>query len=296
MNLSLQRARVSLEGLSVGDGFGEKFFFTHGVREAIAERALPTVPWFWTDDTAMALSVYECLETHEQIVQDDLAKRFSKRHAQDPMRGYGAGARRLLNDIKDGKEWRTARLELFDGLGSFGNGAAMRVGPVGAYFADDLERVVQEATLSAEITHAHPEGIAGAVAVALAAALAMRRKHTKLSRQNFIAAIAERLPDTEVKSKILRATKFTDHTPIETAIFQLGVGWEITAQDTVPFCIWSAAKHLEDFVEGMWYTVSALGDRDTTCAIVGGIIACNTGLEGIPTTWRQAREDLPLWE
>ena len=296
MNTALQRARVSLEGLSVGDGFGEKFFFTHGVQEAINERQLPSTPWFWTDDTAMALSIYECLQIHQEVNSDDLAWRFTKQYINDPMRGYGPGMRRLMNEINSGKPWRVASLELFNGLGSFGNGAAMRVSLLGAYFANDLERVVEQAALSAEVTHAHPEGIAGAIAVAAASALAVRQKQQNLSRQHFIQAVAECVPESEVKSKILRATRFTDDTPIETAMFQLGVGWEITAQDTVPFCIWSAAKHLENFEEGLWYTVSALGDRDTTCAIVGGIIAANVGLEGIPLKWRQSREALPVLE
>jgi ADP-ribosylglycohydrolase len=287
----LERARVSLEGLSVGDAFGEKFFFSHGVEEAIAERRMPERPWDWTDDTAMALSVYECLEAHGTIVQDDLIKRFVRRYGQDSMRGYGAGIRRLMNDIKDGGAWQSAALEAFSGMGSFGNGAAMRIAPLGAYFADDLERVVHEAKLSAEVTHAHAEGIAGAIAIAVATALAVHQSRNDLSRHDFIAAIAERLPESEVRSKILRTTKYTDHTPIDTAIAQLGVGWDITAQDTVPFCIWCAAKHLEDFEEAMWYTVSGLGDRDTTCAIVGGIVAARVGLEGIPQSWRDARED-----
>ncbi len=287
----LERARVSLEGLSVGDAFGEKFFFSRGVHEAIAERSMPGQPWFWTDDTAMALSVYECLEAHGGIVQDDLIARFVRRHGQDPMRGYGAGMRRLVNEIKDGHAWQRVALETFSGMGSYGNGAAMRVAPLGAYFADNLEHVLREARLSAEVTHAHPEGIAGALAVAVATALAVQQQRVPLSRQDFIATIAEHIPESEVRFKILRATKYTDHTPIETAIFQLGVGWEITAQDTVPFCIWCAAKHLNDFEEAMWYTVSALGDRDTTCAIVGGIVAARVGLEGIPHAWRKAREE-----
>jgi ADP-ribosylglycohydrolase len=290
-NPALERARVSLEGLSVGDALGEKFFFSHGVEEAIVERRLPERPWYWTDDTAMALSVYECLEAHGTIVQDDLIKRFVRRYEQDLMRGYGAGTRRLINDIKDGQAWQTATLETFSGMGSFGNGAAMRVSPLGAYFADDLERVIREAKLSAEVTHAHPEGIAGAIAVAVATALAVHQSRNNLSRQDFITAVAENVPESEVRSKILRTAKYTDHTPIDTAIAQLGVGYEITAQDTVPFCIWCAAKHLENFEEAIWYTVSGLGDRDTTSAIVGGIVAARVGLEGIPQAWREARED-----
>jgi ADP-ribosylglycohydrolase len=63
----------------------------------------------------------------------------------------------------------------------------------------------------------------------------------------------------------------------------------------VPFALWCAAHHLDDFVEAMWLTVGGLGDRDTTCAIVGGIVAGYVGTEGIPESWRSAREPLPAW-
>ncbi len=65
---------------------------------------------------------------------------------------------------------------LFNGMGSFGNGAAMRIAPLGAYFADDLDRVAIEAERAAVITHTHPEAVAGAIAVALAAAHAVRSR------------------------------------------------------------------------------------------------------------------------
>ena len=61
----------------------------------------------------------------------------------------------------------------------------------------------------------------------------------------------------------------------------------------MPFALWSAAKHLDDYEEAMWKTVAALGDRDTTCAIVGGIVAL-TSKRPIPAEWLSAREPLKL--
>ena len=63
----------------------------------------------------------------------------------------------------------------------------------------------------------------------------------------------------------------------------------------MPFALWCAARHLDDDEEALGLTVSGLGDRDTTCAIVGGIVACYVGEEGIPVAWLQAREPLPAW-
>ncbi len=63
--------------------------------------------------------------------------------------------------------------------------------------------------------------------------------------------------------------------------------------DTVPFTMWCAARHLHDYEQAMWTTVSGLGDRDTTCAIIGGIVALSP-LATIPATWQAAREPLEV--
>lgn len=61
-----------------------------------------------------------------------------------------------------------------------------------------------------------------------------------------------------------------------------------------PLCLWVAARRSDDFAGALWDTVSALGDRDTTCAIVGGIVALKGGRTNIPSEWLKAREELPL--
>lgn len=76
------------------------------------------------------------------------------------------------------------------------------------------------------------------------------------------------------------------------AALALGSGYDVTAFDTVPFCLWVASWHSHEYEEAIWQTVSALGDRDTTCAIVGGIVALQVGEDGIPEPWRDAREEL----
>lgn len=63
----------------------------------------------------------------------------------------------LLHRIKHGADWQKEAKSLFDGQSSFGNGASMRVAPLGAYFGDDLDLVVEQAKLSALTTHWHPK-------------------------------------------------------------------------------------------------------------------------------------------
>lgn len=284
---------LALAGLSVGDAFGERFFgVPHEVIERIMHRDVPVAPWYYTDDTEMALSVVECLQEHDGIDPDVLALGFARRF--DPRRGYGLGARILLQSVKDGASWLTEAQGMFGGKGSFGNGAAMRVAPVGAYFADDMDAVVHHARLSALPTHTHAEGIAGAIAVAVAAAVAWQMGEGEFcTPQSFMEQIYEHLPDSVVRDGIAEAIGLPEKCTAPDAAFALGAGQSVSAQDTVPFTIWCAAHFLDSYEEAMWNTVSGLGDRDTTCAIVGGIVAL-VDREGIPEQWLEAREALPI--
>jgi ADP-ribosylglycohydrolase len=84
-------------------------------------------------------------------------------------------------------------------------------------------------------------------------------------------------------------------TPAWKAADALGNGQRITAADTVPFALWSAAHHLDDLPGALWTTAEGLGDVDTTCAITGGVVAARTGMDGVPARWLELTESLPDW-
>jgi len=285
-DLSLEYALKSLEGLSLGDAFGELFFRRSPFETTFDD--LPKTIWEWTDDTHMALSIVEILKTHQHIDQDALAKAFAKRYKQDPARGYGGGAHKLLSNIVSGGNWREGAPKLF-GTGSYGNGAAMRAAPIGGFFYNDISNAVYEANLSAEITHSHPEGKAGAIAVAVAAAIAANRPYP--TGNGFLKTVIPYVPDGITKSRIELAIQIPSDAIID-AMKQLGSGENVSAQDTVPFCLWSAAYHLDNYEEALWNTVKGLGDVDTTSAIVGGIVALSA--PEIPASWLKRREPLKL--
>src|SRR5690606_32169798 len=114
------RARLSLDGLSIGDAFGQRFFHPW-VMESAAPDNLPDPPWHYTDDTEMAIAIVQVLEEVGRIDQDRLADRFAERYVAEPGRGYGAGAAELLRDVHAGADWRMTSRNLFGGSGSFGN-------------------------------------------------------------------------------------------------------------------------------------------------------------------------------
>lgn len=303
---SLEAARTSLLGLAVGDAFGSML---DGYGPELARRAAKRLismkrPWRWTDDTAMAISIVELLAEHGTIDPDALAAAFVRRFQLEPDRGYGAGAYDLLGRVSVGAAWREEAASLFGGKGSFGNGAAMRAAPIGAFFAPDLERVRLEALRSAEPTHAHPDGAAGAAAVAIAAALASTRS---VPRDAMLREVARWTPDGPTKERLIRAADLGLSFDVVFAGEELGTGANVTSRDTVPFAVWVAARHLDSYEEAMWTATAHPGldlasngfalfaiDRDTVGAIVGGIVACAVGLDGLPMLWREATEKLPI--
>lgn len=287
------RARDSLHGLALGDAFGQTWFRLPDSEpeRRLASRELPAGPWPWTDDTAMALSLFQTLMTTGTVQQDDLARAFADAYAADPYRGYGGSMHDVLRRIGTGAPWQEVTAGQFSGMGSWGNGAAMRVAPLGAWFAGDLDAAADQAALSAAVTHAHPEAKAGAVAVAVAAALAARGAPAG----GFVAAVTDRTPGSEVAARLRQVAgrPFT----LEPAWIagEVGCGMQISAQDTVPYAIWCAARHLDNLEEALWATASAGGDVDTTCAITGGIVATRTGTRAMPARWLHACEPLPAW-
>jgi ADP-ribosylglycohydrolase len=291
MIANIAAATQSLQGLALGDAFGETWFFrpAEQIERLIEERLVPPGPWPWTDDTAMAVSLFRMLREHGQVVQDELADQFASAYTADPYRNYGPSMHRVLRAIGAGDPWHSVTAAQFHGQGSWGNGAAMRVAPLGAWFADDLDLVVEQAALSARVTHAHPEASAGAIAVAVAAALSARQ----VSAEDLLAQVATRTPDSEVASRLRRLTRRPWSTQPQWIAGEVGCGNLIPAPDTVPYAIWCAARHLDDLVEALWATASAGGDIDTTCAIVGGIVAARTGLHRVPGEWLNACEPVP---
>jgi ADP-ribosylglycohydrolase len=289
----MNRARLSLEGLAIGDAFGEMLAYNCALARRRVEHGLMSGPWFHTDDTEMALSIFEVIERYGRIDPGELALRFAERFRRDPDRGYGTMARVVLRAILAGEDWRRASSAAFGGTGSMGNGAAMRVPPLGAYFADDIDTCLRgEAVLSAQITHAHREGQAGAIAIAMAAAMAwrLRERPKEEAAAELMQAVYDHTPDGETRIGLARALKLPFFTAPQVAARVLGNGSAVTAPDTVPYVVWSAAKNLDDYREALVNTVTGDGDCDTNCAMVGGIVALYAGRESIPAEWQAARE------
>ncbi|MBZ6293503.1 ADP-ribosylglycohydrolase family protein [Streptomyces olivaceus] len=286
----LGRALASLRGLSAGDALGSQFFVPANY-PLLGRRELPPGTWQWTDDTEMACSVVAVLAAHHRVDQEALAHSFAHHHDFD--RGYGPAVNRLLRLVREGGDWRELAAALFNGQGSWGNGAAMRIAPLGAWYADDPEQATHQAEISAYPTHQHREAVVGAMAVAAAAALAAAPSGPP-GPHRLLDEVIALVPKSAVGAGLRRARDMLDYDDAGTVAAVLGCGRRTTAHDTVPFALWSAARALGTYEEAFWTTAQVGGDVDTTCAIVGGVVAA--GKAGAPpAAWTERVEALPAW-
>ena len=120
----------------------------------------------YTDDTAMARQVADSIVAMRSVDPKNLAQRFVNEYFKEPKRGYGASVAEVFKKLKksDCEHPFQPASEQFNGSGSYGNGAAMRVHPVGIYcYQKSNDTIIEEVTKSAKVTHSHADAINGAV-------------------------------------------------------------------------------------------------------------------------------------
>ena len=242
----------------------------------------PVAELTYTDDTEMMIGVAETLIARGRIDQDDLLDRFSANF--DPARGYGPGTRRILETRAAGGDWRQLVETQFPG-GSLGNGAAMRVAPVGLLFHHDLDRVAVEAAASARVTHLHPIGIDGAVLMAVATALAIRMAGV-FDSAAFFAELHRRARTEEFQWQLRSAAKLS---PDDNWNF----GSSLPAHRSVTSAILCFAFAADSFHRTVARAISFGDDTDTLAAMAGALSGAHLGLAGLPAELFARVEDGP---
>ena len=196
----------------------------------------------FTDDTVLTMANAKWLIEDETHSPETLVEIMLDMCRMYPGRGYGG---RFAHWIIDSDP---------QPYGSFGNGSAMRVSPVG-YYAKTLDEALELAKISAEVTHNHPEGIKGAQATAAAIFLARQGK-TKREIGQYVAETFQ-----YDLSRTLEEIR-PDYT------------FDETCQRTVPEAItcYLEGKDYEDVVR---LAVSLAADADTLAAIAGSIASAS---------------------
>jgi ADP-ribosylglycohydrolase len=114
-----------------------------------------------------------------------------------------------------------------------------------------------------------------------------------MTSRHLVDSVLQHTPKGQTRAGIVASRGIQFDAPMLTAAERLGSGALVSSQDTVPFVIWSAARHFESsFEDAMWNTLAGLGDFDTTCAMVGGILSSRHDGPTLPTAWLESRESL----
>ncbi|MFO0852735.1 MAG: ADP-ribosylglycohydrolase family protein [Gemmataceae bacterium] len=272
------RFRGCLLGLAVGDALDAPFetleaadiFARFGLPDAILATAA-TGPLRYTDDTEMAINLAESLVEVGEIQGDALMRAFAANF--DPLRGYGGGAIRIIGAARNGGDWRATSETVYPG-GSFGNGAAMRVAPVGLLFHDDPDKVWEQARLSARVTHRHPLGVEGARLLALAVAQAVSAE--EIDRKVFLQTLLDRAETEEFRWALRTARKMKRGD----SVAPLGNG--VAAHQSVVTAIACFLATPPAFDLAVGRAIGLGGDTDTLAAMTGALCGAFGGTGVIP--------------
>lgn len=273
--------RGCLIGVAVGDALGAPFEGHSQVDDEAWESVSQGRDRLrFTDDTSMTFGVVEGLLAADDFDGDLMARIFIRDYEAEPWRGFGPGPPHVFEKLKTGARWSDAAREAHAGEGSFGNGAAMRVAPVGLRFFRDLDRVAEEARNSALITHAHPLGRDGAVAQAVAVACAVAAE-PPLDQAFVVDAILDHVEVPEMRQAIDAAASLGASEPRQVAA-TLGNG--ITAIEAVPAALAAFLANADSFSDTISFAVAIGGDTDTIASMAGALSGAY--LDGaIPRPW-----------
>jgi len=292
-DLLRDKFRGAILGCFLGDAFGAGF---EGMSPDRAISRLSTLsekfPRTYTDDTDMTLALAESIVELGKVDPEDIANKFSQRC--DLTRGYGIGTIKAVRGLRAGAAWHQVSRIVFE-KGSFGNGAAMRVSPVGLFFHHDLEALRRAAMDQANVTHTHPLGQWGAVMQGSCVGLALLQDPKKpLNREDILIELREILwPGPVEYQKALNEMGdiFILGKRIEAREIARLLGNGIEAHRSVPSAACLALTYSPDFQDAIRAAIGLGGDTDTIAGMVGAIVGAHVGERGLPREWMEQLED-----
>ena len=280
----------AMVGTALGDAIGELAFRRpdeSALRAEIAQRDVLV----YTDDTAMAIGLAESITQIGDLDQEHLGDTFRANFRREPWRGYAMGPPTIFRLVEQrGVPYTEAARSLFGGQGSFGNGAAMRIAPVGLFFhaAPDL---YERASLSASVTHAHPVGVDGAAVLAWAVAQAVKlHPQEPFPFERFSQGLVgfARTPEMREKMVLVRTLVAGGVPPPEAA---RRLGRSVAVHESLPFALYAFLRHPDSFEACLFCAILHGGDRDTLGAMACAVSGAYLGVEAIPQTWRAKIEN-----
>jgi poly(ADP-ribose) glycohydrolase ARH3 len=239
----------------------------------------------------MAIGLAESIAQVGGIDPQHVGDTFRANFKREPWRGYASGPPTIFSSVERyGVSYAEVARGLFGGQGSFGNGAAMRITPVGLFFHDAPD-LYEKARQSASVTHTHPIGVDGAAVLARAVAQAVKlgpREPFPLDEFSRGLVDFARTPEVRDKMALVRTLIAEDVAPPDAAN---RLGRSVAVHESMPFAVYSFLRHPQSFEACLFCAVLHGGDRDTLGAMACGVSGAYLGVEAIPQAWRGKLEN-----
>lgn len=183
----LDRIRGSMAGAVIGDCLGSpvECQYWHGIPVQMVQKLFEDYRkpdqkvLHYTDDTAMARQVADSIIAMQKVDSKDLAERFVVEYFKERGRGYGQSVVEVFKKLKKSEcqdPFKPAS-EQFNGSGSYGNGAAMRIHPIGLFsYKTSFSNITENVEKCAKVTHTHLDGVNGAILQAACVSWALEGK------------------------------------------------------------------------------------------------------------------------
>ncbi|CAO1423509.1 unnamed protein product [Diamesa hyperborea] len=310
--------RGSLLGVIVGDCCGAAFEgeVIDAGKKLVLRNFLNKLegPYFrapaqrYTDDTAMTKTVAKALLNYDNNYQKELAVNFVKEYFKEPKRGYGSGVIEVFHKLRAHKfeELLIPAKEQYNGKGSFGNGAAMRISPVALFCYNKSQKVLEDLVVkTSSVTHSNIIGTNGAILQALAIQQNLSLDcNTPLDVNKYISDLLKKLSSVEPEEDEFGIKDIRPYTIQLTEIgkllnkeFQPSIeevvnllGHSVNALYSVPTAIYCFLRNSESnsndnltpFRRTLEYSISLGGDTDTIASMALALSGAYYGDSIIP--------------
>ena len=282
-------------GSALGDAIGE-LAFRYPSKDDLCSQLDRLTEFRYTDDSAMSIGLAESILKKSSLDQQDLGETFRHNFKREPWRGYASGPPTIFSMVeRSGITYAEASSTLFGGRGSFGNGAAMRIAPLGLFFHNSPD-LYEKACISASVTHAHPLGMDGAAVQARAVSLSVKLDPKEaFPVKVFINRLIDFARTPEMKEKIESVQELINANA-HPSLAAKQLGRTVAVHESLPFALFSFLSHPKSFKDCLYCATLNGGDRDTLGAMACAISGAYLGIECIPQVWIEKLENRPYIE
>lgn len=239
--------------------------------------------WRITDDTQLTLATCETISENEILDAKFFADKYLDFYKSRKITGIGASTLKAMQELEVGGHWN-----LVGRKGEFaaGNGAAMRIAPLG------FELNISRNTIKniCNITHQNDEAYVGALSIIIAIQAIINKTWT--GKENLLQIIINEIPDTRVRDRLIEIDN------INCDLSKVGkFGNDGYVVNSVPLAIAFASKVNDIGLSKMFEQIIEIGgDTDTNCSIAGQIAGTLIGTKNIPNELIDKLKDLNEYE